>query len=130
MSGADKWLPPLESGAGIAAIAAIARFMKRLRHRRRFGKVEDEKLVTELVERAVATQGVVLEDLRKERIDDRAEIARLEGVSVDQRGRIEKLERKVFELSTENGRLKYELSQVKRQVDGEGSVRPDGDDPG
>ena len=117
MSGLDKWLPPLESGAGIAAVGLVGGLLKRWRHRARFGRVEDEALVAKLVERAVSMQGEVLEDLRQERIDDRQYIGELRSVVTAQRTRIDKLEHQVAELASERGGLRSELAQVKRELD-------------
>lgn len=111
-----NWLPPIESGAGIAFIGLVARAMKRLRRRTRFGGLEDEKLVTDLVERAVQTQAGVLEDLRRERIDDRQQIERLQGIVEAKneainalRERVSALEREVKLLAAEKGRLEARL---------------------
>lgn len=113
----DKWLPPVGSGVGVAAAGVLGGMVKRWRHRARFGQIEDEALVTKLVNRAVETQGAVLEDLRTERLDDRKQIERLTGALAGARSRIDKLERQVGGLSRENGRLTSELGQVKRELE-------------
>lgn len=105
----DKWLPPLASGGGLAVIGLLGRTFKRWRKRLRFGHIEDERLVTELVKRAVETQADVLEDLRRERVDDRAHIDRLNGVVGGLRERVAALESEVGQLTRERDEARSAL---------------------
>lgn len=97
----DPAIVALISGSGTAIIALAWKAFKAAR----FGKLEDEALATKNAKVAVEAVSDVLDDLRKERIEQRKHISRLEL-------RIVELEMQVSNLKTSETALKREVDNL------------------